>query len=652
MENRFFPPAPFPDLCNPMNLSFLNVGYRPQRIKQYATEPAGSISLQSSDVWAAVLVAGISLLVYSLTVAPSVAAGDHAELQYIPFRLGIPHPNGYPLYIFLGWLWSWLPVGTLAWRMNMLSAVLGAMGVGLTYLLLRVTGLSRKSSTSGSLVWAFQRTFWVYAGLAHRYTLLMLLGLALLFALMLWRQRGELRFFFFAALLAGLGLANHIAAPLFFVPGAILLIWPRQFTLPKVKLFVLAALLVLLPVLLYVYIPLRGAALWSVSHIDESYGVPLAVLQGIIHPRFAPDATTLWQYFIAGTPGSVSEVLTKAGGNSWFVPLLIRDEFGIFWLVMGLSGLLVAFWRNRVWGAALWSLFVVDFMLALYWRQGNVNAYFLPADFAIVVGLAELLNGTQYLVLVLVRRTWLLLLRLFGLDTAESHMRPTIAHWLVVVIAVAGLLMPWAFFLRNWDSADHSADLVTDSYWRTVLALDIEENAGILAHWSDLTPFWYFQQAEDQRPDLKGLYLPDLNQVRADLARGGAVYLAGPLAGWYGDLQQKLRLIPWGPLVKMVLPEEPVPTIEHTGSLIGMTLGGKIELRTVALSTEFDLPAGTTVPLTLTWTTLTPVQRDLHISALVIVSASCPRTRVKSAQNHPISSDGHVRRMFAVWPKR
>ncbi len=554
--------------------------------------------LPARDGWAALLVAAISLFVYSLTLAPSVAAGDIAELQYIPARLGIPHPNGYPFYILLGWLWSWLPFATLAWGMNLLSAVLGALGVGLAYLLLRVTGLSRSAALTGALLWAFQRTFWLYAGLAHRYTLLMLLGTAFLFALLLWRQRGELRFFFLAALLVGLGTASHIATPLFFLPGVFLLLGPGGAKLPRVKLLVWAALLALLPLLLYAYIPLRGTALWNASPVNQAYGLPLAVLQGIIHPRFAPNAATIWHYFTAGSPGSVGQVLAGAAGNVWFVPLLIQQEIGGLWLVVALAGLLLVVWRDRVWGAALWSLLLADLLLAFYYRQGNVEAYFLPAAFVLVVGLAELLHRAQRLLLFL-----------------TSYVKSSaLGRWLAVGIALAGLLLPLAFLSRNWETADQRAELSTDSYWRTVLALELEEGAGLVAHWSDLTPLWYFQQAEEQRPDLLGLYLPDLAQIRAGLAGGGAVYLAGPLAGWYINLQQEMRLIPWGPLVRLVLPAEPAPAIPQSGSVIDRTLGGALTLRTAALPAQTPLPAGATVPLTLTWSSLSPVPRDLHIS--------------------------------------
>lgn len=536
------------------------------------------------------LVAGAALVVYLRTLAPSVDAGDVAELQFISAQLGIPHPNGYPFYILLGWLWSWLPLDTLAWRMNLLSAVLGAAGVGLVFLLFRAAGLRRMSALAGGLAWAFQRTFWVYAGLAHRYTLLMLLGVALLLAMLLWRRRGQDRFLLGAGLLAGLGIASHIAAPLFFLPAAVLLAWPGRTRWPAPRTWGLTALLALLPLLLFAYIPLRGNALWNASTVSEVYATPQAVLHGLIHPRFAPDPAALWSYFTAGSPSSLGQVLTQAAGNTWFIPELVQQEVGSVWLALGLGGMLLALWRDRAWGVALWTLFIADLLLAFYYRQGNVEAYFLPAALVLVAGLAEMIDAARRLAA-----------------------RPGRSRWLATGIGLAALVVPLAFLLRNAEAANHRSDLAMDRYWRQVLALDLEQGAGLVAHWSDLTPLWYFQQAEELRPDLLGLYLPELAQIRASLRQGDAVYLAGPLGDWYGDLQREIRLVPWGPLVRLALPVEPAPAVEHFGVPIDTALADTVMLRTVTVPAE-PSPAGTTIPVNLTWTSLAPVDRDLHIS--------------------------------------
>src|SRR6185436_5862821 len=74
---------------------------------------------------------GLTLLLYLLTLAPSVVTlfDDSLEFQLVTYRLGIAHPTGYPLYTLLGKLFTFLPIGNVAYRVNVMSAVFGAATV-------------------------------------------------------------------------------------------------------------------------------------------------------------------------------------------------------------------------------------------------------------------------------------------------------------------------------------------------------------------------------------------------------------------------------------------------------------------------------------------------------------------------------------------
>ena len=74
------------------------------------------------------------LVVYLLTLAPGVLGGDAGEYQFVPYILSMAHPTGTPIYILLGKLWSSLPFGpSVAWRMNLLSAVSAALATVTVY---------------------------------------------------------------------------------------------------------------------------------------------------------------------------------------------------------------------------------------------------------------------------------------------------------------------------------------------------------------------------------------------------------------------------------------------------------------------------------------------------------------------------------------
>ena len=73
----------------------------------------------------------LPLLVYLLTLPPGITWAHHGadagDLITAACTLGVPHPSGYPAYTLLGWLVCQIPLGNIAWRFNLLSAV-GAAG--------------------------------------------------------------------------------------------------------------------------------------------------------------------------------------------------------------------------------------------------------------------------------------------------------------------------------------------------------------------------------------------------------------------------------------------------------------------------------------------------------------------------------------------
>src|SRR3954454_23607172 len=75
---------------------------------------------------AAAMVFVLAFAVYVKTLLPGVSVGDWAEMQWIPAQLGIPHPTGYPLYVLLGKAFSLVPIGSLGFRAELLSAVAAA----------------------------------------------------------------------------------------------------------------------------------------------------------------------------------------------------------------------------------------------------------------------------------------------------------------------------------------------------------------------------------------------------------------------------------------------------------------------------------------------------------------------------------------------
>ena len=146
--------------------------------------------------WAfAVLVGLLALGLYLRTLYPGlVGDGDTPKFQYVGAVAGTPHNPGYPLYLLVSYAFSRLPMGNLAWRINLMSAVCAALAVALLVLVQRALGCGRAVSAAVALAAACGPIFWSQATLAEVYTLAAALLAGLLVPLVHWgRTRREAR---------------------------------------------------------------------------------------------------------------------------------------------------------------------------------------------------------------------------------------------------------------------------------------------------------------------------------------------------------------------------------------------------------------------------------------------------------------------------
>ncbi len=73
-----------------------------------------------AEAW---LVGTLAALVTLPRVMTSLPWGDSGEFISAACVLGVPHPSGYPLYTMLAHVFTYLPFGSVAWRVNLCSGV-------------------------------------------------------------------------------------------------------------------------------------------------------------------------------------------------------------------------------------------------------------------------------------------------------------------------------------------------------------------------------------------------------------------------------------------------------------------------------------------------------------------------------------------------
>src|SRR5262249_27202437 len=100
-----------------------------------------------------------------------IVLGDTPEFITAALTLGVPHPSGYPLVVMLVHLFSWLLLGPLPFRVNLLSVVCGAATVGVVYFTaFRLTG-RRAAAAVAALVLASSPLFWEWSLVAEVFPL-------------------------------------------------------------------------------------------------------------------------------------------------------------------------------------------------------------------------------------------------------------------------------------------------------------------------------------------------------------------------------------------------------------------------------------------------------------------------------------------------
>jgi len=132
-----------------------------------------------------------SLALYFHTLAPTVLPADSGEFQLVSATLGIAHPPGYPLYTLLGRLFTLLPLGDVAYRVNLMSAVFAALTLALVSRATRQLSGSLAAGLAAAVALGATPTFWAQATTANVRSLTALFTASLLLLLVLFVQEAR-----------------------------------------------------------------------------------------------------------------------------------------------------------------------------------------------------------------------------------------------------------------------------------------------------------------------------------------------------------------------------------------------------------------------------------------------------------------------------
>ena len=195
------------------------------------------------------IVFGIALLVYVITLEPTMSLWDCGEFLVSSYKLEINHSPGAPLFMLLGRVFSLLSFGNAlnaAYAINLLSAVSSAATIlflfwTLVWLISKIEKAQAKqfplllklaAAAIGALSFAFTDSFWFSAEEAEVYALSSLFSAVILWAATRWEREadvaGSSRWIVLIFFLIGLSIGAHLLN-LLVIPSVGLIIYFRKY---------------------------------------------------------------------------------------------------------------------------------------------------------------------------------------------------------------------------------------------------------------------------------------------------------------------------------------------------------------------------------------------------------------------------------------
>ncbi len=423
-----------------------------------------------------VVAGGIALIAYVRTMLPGLAFGDWGEMQTVPHVLGVAHPTGYPTYVLLAWAAQLVPVGTVAARANLLSAVLVAGSVAVASLILMRLGVRPGLAVIGSVAIGATGTVWSAATVAEVNPLHLLLVALLIHRALIWEARRRRSDVLVGGLLLGLALGNHLLI-LFVAPFIVAFVaWVgRDVIVSRLGQVLAGAGAVVLGLSVYLTVPLAAAL-----------GPPLAYNHPVTLDAFwaLVSGAQFRSQFLFLAPSGFSTLLTA-------VPALwstVVSRGSVALGLLGVVGLALLVWRRPSFG----SMAVVVVITNAY-----VWANYLRLEHYLLVSWLILGIGATYAVEIVAR----LLGRIPAVRVQSVAVRGLTALSAVSVVALG---------VSNWTASDRSREVGGDAFVESMLS-GLPPRAAILTPWDGSTPLWHARYVLGQRPDI--LVVDDTNIV-------------------------------------------------------------------------------------------------------------------------------------------
>jgi hypothetical protein len=416
------------------------------------------------------------IYLHNLTV--DVYGGDVGDLVTAAYFHGVPHAPGYPLFTFIGFLLSHLPLAMLTVsKIALISVISSVLTLFFLWKILKQLAFDPLVRMIAISLLAFSYLFWLYTELPEVFALNVMLSFAFLYSSIVFFKTVKYKYFLLTFFLFGLGLTNHQTIILLF-PQFLLFLGLRRRDVARYKtrlLFVpLAFLLGILP---YIYIPIAASQNPIINWDNAS------TVHNFIHLVLRQDYGTFSAGAFSQPIWDAKLVILK----NFIMTLISCISFPAFGI--GIIGLLFSLKRNRAISLGLLLSFLLTGpVFTIYAGFPVVNSF--------ILGAAERFFILPFAIYVIFTAYGLWAIKLFFERVFSKKI------YAVVLMSVF-FLIPILLFKANYKKTDLSKTFLGTQFGKDYLR-NLPKNALLITS-GDTKSFnaWYVHFVLGFRPDIE-----------------------------------------------------------------------------------------------------------------------------------------------------
>ncbi len=442
------------------------------------------------------VIAIIPFVVYILTLEEKLVGGDTSSYAFQLPQMMILPPTGYPVFSIIGKLFSIIPIGELAYRLNMISAVFGSLTI--LFLFLAINNITKNifASFTAGLCFAFSFPYWHVSNRLEFDTLNSFIIAVVLFAISRYNDNPTVKNLYFSSFALGLMLTNHPIA--FFIMPAflILLILIKPAIFRRAKTLINCIVLFTVPVLSYSYVYIRS-------------------VQG-----FGPADTFIRLiYYITGR-NTEGEVFGGSFGDKnlkeIFLTILdylkiIYNAYGIILIIICFTGFIFLLYKNWKFGVFTFLAICFNLIITTQYLDWAVENYTL--DIMLVMALYI---GSGFTAI------WILLKKL-----PWKIIKNKIIN---IIFCMIILLLPAMLLVNNFNECNQKAREGIYTFWDNAFGI-MEKKSRIYIFSPSINIAFFISTFEAQE---KEIMVTDINsgdfsvqELIEDVQKGIPVYIAG-----------------------------------------------------------------------------------------------------------------------------